>query len=151
MNSVQEIKDLAQRRLYEAHKLLDVGCPDGAYYLGGYALELALKAIICKNFGIDDLFAETTSPGTPIAVDREAKKTLKVHALQRLIVFSGLKTQIENELGINPTFDFYWSNVVEWNEAARYTQGKSLSDVNIFLNSIDDPTNGILTWLKNYW
>jgi len=54
LNSIQEIKELADLRLKEARALLTSGYPDGAYYLGGYALELALKAVVCKNWDVDD-------------------------------------------------------------------------------------------------
>ena len=39
---------MADQRLVEAKALLDQGMWDGAYYLAGYAVELALKACIIK-------------------------------------------------------------------------------------------------------
>lgn len=44
-----EFQELAELRLEEARVLLDQGKWDGAYYLAGYAVELALKARIIKE------------------------------------------------------------------------------------------------------
>jgi HEPN domain-containing protein len=45
----KELRALAATRLKEAKILLGAGCPDGAYYLAGYAVECALKACIAKQ------------------------------------------------------------------------------------------------------
>ncbi len=133
-------------RLKEAYILLESGCPDGAYYLGGYALELALKAVVCKNLDVEDLFAENNT------YPRESIRVLKVHDLSRLLLFSGLNEKHKSEKSANLEFSTNWSNVEKWNESARYYNGVyNASEVNIFLNSIDDPTNGILTWIKTHW
>ena len=146
MNSIQEIKDLAELRLKEARTLLANQCPDGAYYLGGYALELALKAAICKNWDVEDLFAEHNQH------PKDSIKVLKVHDLARLLLFSGLIERHKAAQGTSPDFNTNWSNVTKWSESDRYNQGKyTAHDVKIFLNSIDDPLNGIFTWLKTHW
>jgi hypothetical protein len=145
MNSIQDIKDLADLRFKEAQILLANGCPDGAYYLGGYALELALKAVICKNWGVDDLFADSNQH------PKEAIRVLKVHDFHRLLLFSGLleKHKVEK---LSPHFSTNWSNVEKWSEAARYNKSKyTTSEVQIFMNSMDDPSNGIFTWIKKHW
>ena len=36
-------------RVKEAAVLLQNGCPEGAYYLAGYAVECALKACVAKQ------------------------------------------------------------------------------------------------------
>src|SRR5882762_8203261 len=43
-------QQLAESRLAEARLLLANGLPSGAYYLAGYAIECALKAIIAADF-----------------------------------------------------------------------------------------------------
>jgi HEPN domain-containing protein len=45
----KELQKLAGLRLREAEVLLENGCPDGAYYLAGYAVECALKACIARK------------------------------------------------------------------------------------------------------
>jgi hypothetical protein len=51
-----ELQALAARRIREARVLFDAGEFDGAYYLAGYAIECALKAIVIK--------------GTPVSPER---------------------------------------------------------------------------------
>lgn len=43
-------QDLSEVRLREARNLLDSGLGSGAYYIAGYAVELALKAVISRAF-----------------------------------------------------------------------------------------------------
>ncbi len=45
---------MAEARLHDAEVLLANGCHDGAAYLCGYAVELALKRRICIKFGWPD-------------------------------------------------------------------------------------------------
>jgi HEPN domain-containing protein len=45
----EDFQNLAAIRLKEARVLLKSGCWEGAYYLGGYAAECALKACIAKQ------------------------------------------------------------------------------------------------------
>jgi HEPN domain-containing protein len=45
----RDLQGLSKVRLKEAWALLDLGLYDGAYYLGGYAVECALKACIAKD------------------------------------------------------------------------------------------------------
>ncbi len=51
-----EFQQLAEARLEEAKTPLDAGKWDGAYYLAGYAVELALKASIIKKLMATDAF-----------------------------------------------------------------------------------------------
>jgi len=46
---------LAEARLAEATLLLASGLPSGAYYLAGYAIECALKAIIAAQFRASEI------------------------------------------------------------------------------------------------
>lgn len=46
-----EFQQLSRLRLREARALMSGGHYQGAYYLSGYAVECALKACICKQFG----------------------------------------------------------------------------------------------------
>src|ERR1700733_9390749 len=48
-------QQLAELRLAEAKSLLEKGLPSGAYYLAGYAIECALKAIIATGFRANEI------------------------------------------------------------------------------------------------
>jgi HEPN domain-containing protein len=47
--SVEELDTIARARLKDAKSLLAAGSFDGATYVCGYAVELALKAQICQT------------------------------------------------------------------------------------------------------
>lgn len=141
MKDAFAIKSLAVQRLAEARHLLSAGHSDGAYYLGGYAVELALKATICKNLDIDDLY-----------INKEySRLNLKVHDFQVLFSFSGLKTVFEYERNNNLNLKTNWSLVDLWKETSRYDAGRTIAEAQQFLDAIDDPHNGIFTWLQKHW
>src|SRR5207248_9891874 len=60
--------------------LLDLGMWDGAYYLAGYAVEVALKACIIKAVMATDAFPE-----------KKFSENCWTHDLEKLIVLAGLK------------------------------------------------------------
>jgi hypothetical protein len=141
MKDALTIKSLAAQRLAEARHLLGAGHWDGAYYLGGYAVELALKAIICKNLDIQDLYDNK----------EYLRLNLRVHDFQMLFIFSGLKTTFDNDTKKNASLGANWSLVSFWKETSRYDTGRTQKDVQEFLNAIDEPLNGIFTWLQKHW
>jgi hypothetical protein len=51
-----EFRQLADERLEEARELLSLKKWGGAYYLAGYAIELALKSCIIKTLMATDAF-----------------------------------------------------------------------------------------------
>ncbi len=56
MKTEAEIVTLANRKLKVAELLILYGYFDDAYYIGGYAFELLLKAKICRTLVIPDFF-----------------------------------------------------------------------------------------------
>lgn len=56
MKSQSEIEALAYAKLQDSEYLLADNRFDSAYYLAGYAIELLLKARVCKTLGIPDFF-----------------------------------------------------------------------------------------------
>ena len=75
-----ELEQLAQTRLDEAKSLIEKGFYDGAFYLAGYVIELALKARICKVLDLSD-YPDTGKLGT----------IFKTHSFDELLLLSGLK------------------------------------------------------------
>jgi hypothetical protein len=67
----------SRRRREDAELLHDTGRWAGAMYLGGYAIECALKAAICANAGTND-FKET-------AVYKAGSSGNSLHSLTRLL------------------------------------------------------------------
>jgi HEPN domain-containing protein len=136
-----ELKSLAILRLEEAEKLYTDGYYDGACYLGGYCIELALKARICTLLNLTE-YPHTGDIG----------KAFKTHKLDDLITLAGLKIELVQKR-MDRNFDAAWNLIFQWSEIWRYepkgtqTESKAAN----FLSAISDATNGIFTWIKTIW
>jgi HEPN domain-containing protein len=75
----EDFEKLVDIRLKEAKILLDAKAYQGAYYLGGYALEAGLKASICKQVKACDF------------PDKKLATACHTHNLRDLIGVAGLK------------------------------------------------------------
>jgi len=129
MVTQEYIEWLAEERLREAQCLLESGFYDGAYYLGGYAVELFLKARICKVFNRPDFFMFE-------AIRPEAYKPFRSHDFKQLLFFSGLSTELNNMLETNRQFDKNWTELLKWTEGVRYQSGKTKEQAQQFLIAI---------------
>ncbi|MBW8876725.1 MAG: HEPN domain-containing protein [Acidobacteria bacterium] len=133
------MKDLARLRLREAEALFAAGCYNGAVYLCGYAVEVALKARICRLLGV-----ESYPEGGRI------KGAYAVHDLDQLLLLAGLREKIG--LQEEPLFK-NWGTTVPWNPDLRYRPPGTISrpEALVILDAIRHPKHGVLRWIKNYW
>ena len=131
-----DFQALAEKRMREARVLLTANEPDGAYYLGGYAVECSIKACIIKKLNTSDEW-----------LDRNFSDLCYKHELVVLLRLADLETPMN---GV-PAVLGKWALVKEWRETSRYDLGKTVGDVKNFLDAIDDPTDGVLTWIKCRW
>ena len=97
-----EIENIVQARLKDAEVLLEASRFDGSVYLCGYAIELGLKARICKTLQ----WNEYPNSGK--------YSTFKTHDLDVLLHLTGL----EDKVKLNYTTE--WSIVAQWNPEVRY-------------------------------
>lgn len=98
-----ELKKLAHARLDDARVLFDAARYDGAVYLCGYAVELALKHRICRTLN-----------WLEFPDNRHEFKSFKTHKLDVLLRLSGV------ELRISTKYFAEWSAVSNWDPDARY-------------------------------
>jgi hypothetical protein len=123
MITLNELETIAQARLLDAKALIGAGRYDGAIYIGGYAIELSLKARICKTLKWAGFPSSSKEFGD--------YRSFRVHDLDVLLHLSG----IENEIKQNHLTD--WSNVNTWNPESRYkTSSASQSNATTMLNSV---------------
>jgi HEPN domain-containing protein len=134
-----EFKRLAELRLREAEALLRARHFSGAYYLGGYAIECALKACIAKKTRRYDF------PEPPNAV-RECYS----HDLIQLVRVAGLNSELEKGKSSDPKFEEYWRIVTGWSEQSRY-EFTSENLARDLLEAISDPNHGVLQWVTSLW
>jgi len=102
----KELLRLSRARLREAVALLAAGHPDGATYLCGYAVELALKARICRTLKWAGF------PGN--AKEFDGLQSFRSHNLPLLLRLAGQEHRITTQLLPE------WSVVSEWTPAVRY-------------------------------
>jgi HEPN domain-containing protein len=101
-----DMRRIAQARLQDARALRDRGRYDGAVYLCGYAVEIALKTRICLTL---------KWPGFPsTSREFEGKQSLRTHDLSLLLELSGVEAMIRSR------YLTAWSAVVVWVPELRY-------------------------------
>lgn len=149
--SEHEIIALSIRKIKTAEFLLANEFYDDAYYLGGYAVELFLKAKICKNLDISDFFNYNKSKTRRLLPEMAKKsnlenlyKTFKIHDLEQLIILSGLYTKLSINLHNDIQLRLDWSLVSEWSENSRYEYNINKTEVINFIKS----TKNILIWVQ---
>jgi HEPN domain-containing protein len=133
-----ELQKLADERLAEAEALFAAGRHSGAYYLAGYAAELALKAIIASTFKADQI------------PDKKRVDAIFTHELDKLANQAGLRGALEARSQASRAFEGNWTIASGWSEAARY-QVWTQADAFAFLRALADPEEGVMPWLKTFW
>jgi len=113
MITVSELRKIAKARLRDSDVLYANRRYDGAIYLCGYAVEISLKARICKVLKWADF------PFTP----NEFKnyQSFKTHDLDILLKLSGRQTKIKTNYMVE------WSIIATWDPETRY---KSIGSAN---------------------
>jgi hypothetical protein len=123
-----------QEREKEA-KALAASFPAASLALRFYALEIRIKTIICKRLGIDLL-----------------PRHCKTHELDELIIFTGLLGTLADPAndGIRQNWDILAKFARERLNQIRYLPGSTLkaADLDEQLNALDNPGDGVWTWLS---
>ena len=102
------LRRVARARLADAETLFRARRYDGAVYLAGYAVEVVLKARMCRTLhwaGFPDTSKEL-----------EGLRGLHTHDLDVLLRLSGR----ENRVKSTPALMAHWSIMATWDPGARY-------------------------------
>lgn len=150
MDTPEEIEKLSIERFEEAKILFESGKYDGAYYLSGYSIELALKAKICKRFGVPNLFTFHESKLQGIGGIFEVRKAVKTHNLLTLLMFSGLKVKFDIDKASNKSLSLGSSIFFQnWSEQLRYRPCGSVGEKECKeLIELLSKGEGILKWIE---
>jgi HEPN domain-containing protein len=106
MIDTKDIKKIAQARLRDAEVLAAAKRYEGAIYLCGYAVELGLKARICKTLKWQ---------GFPSSrKEFDGYQSFKIHDLDVLLHLTGIEDRIKTKLFAE------WSAVAAWDPESRY-------------------------------
>jgi hypothetical protein len=127
-----DLRVAAADRLLDAEVLLSGGRFASAIVMGTYALEITLKALICKRLDLTAL-----------------PKAFEIHELNGLLVLSGLQAPLQSA---PPLVKKNWSDVVSQSASIndmRYMPSRNWpeSQALTFLGQLRDPPDGVLPWL----
>lgn len=106
MIATKDLRTIARARMHDARVLLQSKRFDGAFYLCGYSVELALKARICQTLKWSG-FPETANEFRNL-------QSLKTHNLEVLLRLSGVEGRVKSK------YLAEWSVVLDWNPEKRY-------------------------------
>lgn len=133
-----DIEGLAVARLNEATSLLNAGYFSGAYYLVGYAIELALKAVIAKSFQSDAI------------PDKRFVEKIYSHDVTRLVDLAGLEISRLTKVQEDATFAQNWEYVAGWSEISRYALTEE-DRARLLIEATSDPNHGVFEWIRTHW
>ena len=106
MIAVGDLDKISGARLEDAKLLLAAHRFDGAVYMCGYAVEVALKARVCRTLGW---------PEFPMSLKEfQGLTSFKTHDLDLLLRLSGQEANIKQNYFVD------WNAVAVWNPEARY-------------------------------
>lgn len=121
---IADLLAIAEAKLNDATVLLINGRTAGAEYVCGYAVEVALKARICRTLNW---------PGFPEKRSEfENYASFRTHKLDVLLSLSGEEQRIKAD------HIREWSSVAEWNPEVRYSAtGTANRDVALMISSTE--------------
>ena len=119
MLKTQELDDIAKARLDDAEVLFQAQRYDGAVYLCGYAVEIGLKARICKTL------SWAGYPSTK--AEFQNLQSLRTHSLDVLLTLSGVEATVKTSCLKE------WSAVAKWEPEVRYKPVGSATSSNVKL------------------
>lgn len=128
----------AERKLADAQILLQSRSWSNAYYLAGYAVELALKSCIARQM----------SAGT--IPDKSLIEATYKHDFRTLIGAAGLSRVLKEQEAADPAFAASWAVASEWSPTARYEARDALS-AQLIVDAISNPKSGVLQWIRMHW
>lgn len=128
------LQGVAQAKFDDAFILMKHHRFSNAYYLAGFAIEIALKACIAKRFEAD------TIPDKALVAD------LYIHDLRKLVNVAGLKSDLDTTERADSSFSAHWAIVCEWKPDVRYDSVDAIS-TQIMMASVHE----VFEWIRARW
>jgi hypothetical protein len=130
MHAKTDLEKLAQVRLDDAVLLLQANRSSSAYYLSGYAVELALKACVAK------LMQANVIP------DKAFVNAIYTHRFDTLLSAAGLLPQFQQDTRADPQFGAYWAIASKWTEESRHEFWDPMAAATM-IQAVHEPTHGV--------
>jgi HEPN domain-containing protein len=132
-----DLQQLAETRLREAKVLLDADEWSGSYYLCGYAVECALKAVVAAQVNQGDF------------PDKKLAEAVYTHDLVKLRGLAGLGDDVPQGR-LSERQNVNWLVTKDWRETTLY-ETKSETEARSLYEAVSDPAEGVLPWLRTHW
>lgn len=117
--------------------LLEEGLWTDAYYLAGYAVEFALKAVVARQF-----------PGDCLP-DKAMVQRAYTHDLEALLKLARLDPKLQSAGIADRLLQANWSTVSQWSEASRYEMVEPALAASL-VSAVGDADHGVLAWLLTH-
>ena len=126
MIAIADLHRTAREYLRAAKLLRTRSSYDAAVYLCGYAVEIALKARICRTLKWTDGFPETER-------ERPTGNILKIHKMESLLEYTAIQDKIK------PAYLREWSIVNQWTPEQRYSPRgtKGLAEADEMIQAVE--------------
>ncbi len=109
-----------------------------AYYLAGYAVELALKARIAGLFQPDAI------------PELSFVKAIYTHRIDTLLSTAGLRAEFDQSIRCDPQLGAYFAIAANWSEESRYVFWDPFSAASL-VEAVAEPKHGVFQWIKARW
>ncbi len=136
--SRQRLQKLSIGKIDDAVLLANAGRWDNAYYLAGYAIELAFKACIARRFAAEAI------------PDKKFVLAVHSHNLKELAGLADLKGELQAREAADSQFAANWGIIGQWLPDTRY-QASDDAAAQLLIEAIRDPDHGVLSWIQTYW
>ena len=141
MATGEDLKKITNARLKAVKSLKESGDYDTAYYIIGYALECALKSVICKTLNFDN-YPDMDGMGKKV-------ETFKTHSFDLLLALSGM----EKDFTLNAPAEraYNWSQFTKaWVIDSRYQPIgiRTKEEIERMIKMLEENENGILYWIE---
>lgn len=133
-----DLQALAEAKFADASLLYQHRRFSNAYYLSGYAIEIALKASVAIQFAAETL------------PDPKFVRSVYTHQLKELVGLAGLTSKLNSQEDADPQFAANWTLVSAWTEEARYQTFDEYT-TGLMLEAVGSDPSGILPWLRKHW
>lgn len=134
------LQQLSMERVADAQALLAASRWSAAYYLTGYAVECALKSCVLAYIEQSGI----------IFIEKKFLDECWTHDLKLLIGKANLTAIVGLAASANPRFNMNVEKVKAWKETSRYQVWNQMEAEDLF-QAVNDPSDGVLTWLKIHW
>ncbi|HLG29095.1 MAG TPA: hypothetical protein VI387_02695, partial [Candidatus Brocadiales bacterium] len=83
----------------------------------------------------------------------DISRLFKTHKYDDLVKLSGLERKFEEAKKSNSALFTNWSLVTKWSEEFRYLPVGTNPKKYVWqiINALEDPKDGVFTWIKNVW